>query len=272
MDDKKVKYNKIPDIIGKSEDDARDYLSKKKIKVKKFSVKKFNLNYKSGTVIKVVPDVNTKIAENKYVKIYVAENRLFTLFLAFLVVLLGVIFYYGYQLSYVMLNVDGPYIQANQIGYTTSNVIRVTAKSELENYTNYQYCMTSSDNANNCIWKSFEGDEFVVSDSGKWNIYVRAYNNHKKTYSLKSNKVEVFIDREQPIISNVQFVKNRNKVKFEVEANDYLSGIKSYFYSLDGVTYIKTEEEFEVYDLTTDRIYVKVVDQLDNETIKEVII
>ena len=272
MDEKKVKYNKIPDIIGKYEDDARDYLSKKKIKIKPRSIKKFNLNYKSGTVIKVVPDVNTKIAENRYVKIYVAENRLFTLFLALIVVLLGVIFYFGYQLSFVMLNVDGPYIQADRIGYTTNNIVRVTAKSELENFTNYQYCITSSESTNNCIWKSFEGNEFVVNESGDWNVYVRAYNSNKKTYSLKSNAVEVQIDRERPEIKNVQYVVNRNKIKFDIEAYDYLSGIKDYYYSVDGITYFKTESEFEVTDLTSDIIYIKVVDQLGNETIRVVLI
>ena len=272
MEKEKVIYNKIPDVIGKYEDDARDYLGKKKIKVKKRSIKKFNLNYKSGTVVKIDPPVNTKIPEGRIVKLYVAENRLFTIFLALVVFLLGVIGYFGYKLSYVMLNVEGPFIKSEYPGYTANNIVRVVTKSGLDNFTNYQYCMTLSDNTNNCIWTNFEGTEFTIGDSGKWNVYVRAYNSNNKKYSLKSNKLEVLIDKEQPIIQNVSFIKNKNKIKFEIDAIDPLSGIKSYSYSLDGNVYTECKNEFELSYIYTNKIYVKVVDQLDNETIKEVTI
>jgi hypothetical protein len=270
MEKEKVKYNKIPDIVGKYEDDARDYLSKKKIKVRKKSIKKFNLNYKSGTVIKVDPPEGTKIPENKIVKIYVAENRLFTIFLALIVFLLGIIGYFGYKLSYVMLNVDGPFIKSEYQGYTTNNIVRVVTKSGLENFTNYQYCMTLADNTNNCVWTNFEGTEFTIGASGKWNVYVRAYDKNTKKYSLKSNKLEILIDKEQPIIKNVTFVKNKNNIKFEIEAIDSLSGIKSYSYSLDGYVFTETNEEFTLSNVFVDKIYIKVIDQLNNEIIKEV--
>lgn len=268
MDKENVKYNKIPEVVGKYEDDARDYLSKKKIKVRKHSIKKFNLNYKSGTVVKIVPEAGTKITENKSVKLYVAENRLFTIFLSLVVVLLGVIAYYGYQLSYVMLNVDGPIIKADYNGYTLNNIIRVVAKSGLDNFTNYQYCLTASTNANNCNWVNFEGNEFTVGDSGKWNVYVRAYNKNNNKYSLKSNKLEVLIDKDQPIITNVSFVNNKNIIKFEIDAVDYLSGIKKYAYSIDGINFIESNKSFTVTNVTAEEVYIKVTDKLDNETIK----
>ena len=268
MDKENIHYNKIPDVIGKYEDDARDYLSRKKIKVKKHSIKKFNLSYKSGTVVKIVPEVGTKIPENKIVKLYVAENRLFTLFLALVVALLGVIGYFGYKLSYVMLNVDGPLIKADYNGYTSNNIIRVVAKSGLDNFTNYQYCITASTNGANCNWITFEGTEFVVGDSGKWNVYVRAYNKNNDKYSLKSNKLEVLIDKEQPIIDNVKFIKNKSTIKVDIKASDSLSGIKSYSYSLDGISFIDCRESFTTTVRSIDQIYIKVTDQLDNETIK----
>ena len=270
MEKEKVKYNKIPEIVGKYEDDARDYLSKRKIKVRKKSIKKFNLNYKSGTVVKVDPPEGTKIPENKIVKIYVAENRLFTIFLALIVFLLGIIGYFGYKLSYVTLNVDGPFIKSEYQGYTTNNIVRVVAKSGLENFTNYQYCMTLADNTNNCNWTNFEGTEFTIGDSGNWNVYVRAYDRNNKKYSLKSNKLEILIDKEQPIIKNVTFVKNKKNIKFEIDAIDSLSGIRSYSYSLDGYNYQETSEEFTLSKVFVDKIYIKVIDQLDNEIIKEV--
>ncbi len=271
MEDKKVKYNKIPDIIGKYEDDARDYLSKRKIKVKRRSVKKFNLAYKSGTVIKTVPEPGTKVKENETVKLYVAENRLFTIFLAIVVILLSVILTYGYKLSYVMMNTEGPYIKAEYSGYVKTNVVKVISLSELDNFTNYQYCVTSVDSFDKCVWNNIDTDFVTVSDSGKWYVYFRAYNSNNKKYSLPSNSVQVLIDREGPEIKTT-YVKNKDKITIEIDAKDNLSGIKAYLYSIDGSTYLDTTKRFDLNTYELEKVYVKVIDQLDNETIKEIII
>ena len=268
MEEKKTKYNKIPDVIGKYEYDARDFLNKKKIKVQKHSVKKFNLGYKSGTVIAIEPPVGTKLAENKSVKLFVASNRLFTLILASIVLILAFLGYKTYKYSYVMLNVKGPTITAEKDGYVKNNVIIIEEESELKDLNGYQYCKTTVSNSKNCIWMNFIGSEVNISDSGSWYVYMRAYNNENNKHSLASNAVEVYIDRESPKINNVIFTKNNNSINFDIDANDYLSGIKSYMYSLDGKHYIETTNKFKLENINTNSIYVKVTDNLDNETIK----
>ena len=269
MEKKKVQYNKIPDLVGKREDDARDYLSKRKIKVKAQSIKKFNLAYKSGTVIETVPAAGTKIKENDSVKLFVAENRLFTIFLAIVVILLSLIVSYGYKLSYVMLNTEGPYIKTEYSGFVKTNIVKVVTLSELENFTNYQYCLTTNSKYDSCVWNNIDTDYITVSDSGQWYVFFRAYNRNNKKYSLPSNRVQVTIDRDGPIIKT-SYVKNKDKVSMEINAKDDLSGIKSYQYSIDGINYKETTAKFEFSVLNTDKIYIKVIDQLDNETIKEV--
>ena len=268
MEEKKTKMNKIPDVIGKYEYDARDFLERKKIKVQKHSVKKFNLEYKSGTVIDINPPVGTKISENKRVKLYVASNRLFTLILTIIVLILAFLGYKTYKHSYVMLNVQGPTISLEKDEYVKTNVVRVTKKSELNNATGYQYCKTTNTSSKNCIWIDFKGEEFSISDSGSWNVYVRAYNKNNNKYSSPSESVKVLIDRESPRINNVSFIKNKEDLTVEIDAIDSLSGIKSYLYSIDGTTYLETYSKFKLYNIKVDKIYVKVIDNLDNETIK----
>ena len=268
MEEKKTKYNKIPNVIGKYEDDARDYLNKKKIKVQKKSVKKFNLNYKSGTVIEIEPSVGTKLAENKKATLYVASNRMFTLVLSIIVLLLAFLGYNTYKHSYVIFSVKGPVITKEFDGFVKNNVVRIKKDSELKGLTDYQYCKTTLANTNNCVWMSFLGDEVNISESGRWYVYMRAFNKENKKYSLPSSPVEVQIDRDPPTIKNVTFVKENNKYNFEIDAIDLLSGIKLYMYSLDGINYIETYSKFKLNNLNIDTIYVKVIDNLDNETIK----
>ena len=271
MEEKKVNYNKIPDVFGKREDDARDYLAKRKVKVKKKAIKKFNLAYKSGTVIKTEPPIGTKIKETETIKLYVAENRIFTMFLVVVVILLSIIATYGYKLSYVMINTHGPMIKADYNGYVKTNIVRVVTLSEMENFTNYQYCLTTSSTYDSCVWNNLETDFMTVSDSGKWYVYFRAYNRDNKKYSLPSNRLQVLIDRVGPDIKT-SFVKNKDKITFEVDAKDDLSGVKTISYSLDGNTYKETYSTFDITTTNITKIYIKVVDQLDNETIKEVTI
>ena len=53
---------------------------------------------------------------------------------------------------------------------------------------------------------------------------------------LPSNRLQVLIDRVGPDIKT-SFVKNKDKITFEVDAKDDLSGVKTISYSLDGNTY-----------------------------------
>ena len=269
MEKEKVQYSKIPDVFGKREDDARDYLAKRKVKVKKKAIKKFNLAYRSGTVIKTEPPIGTKIKENETIKLYVAENRVFTMFLVLVVILLSIIATYGYKLSYVMINTQGPFIKSDYNGFVKTNIVRVATVSEMESFTNYQYCLTTSSTYDSCVWNNIETDFVTVSDSGKWYVYFRAYNRKNGKYSLPSNRVQVLIDRSGPEL-RTSFVKNKDKISFEVATKDDLSGVKSISYSLDGVTYKETYEKFEINSYNVSKVFIKVIDQLDNETIKEV--
>lgn len=268
MDNKKINYNKIPNVIGKYESDARDFLHKKKIKVKKYAKKKFNLAYKSGTVIAIKPDVDTKISENETAILYVAENRIFTIILSLAVIILCLIGMKTYEITYVMLGVNGPVIEESTKYFSSSNTVTVTIPSELNNLTTYQYCLSTVKSADKCMWIDCN-DSITINDSGIWYVYMRAYNEYKDKYSNPSNPVEVKIDNNEPIIENITFTKKDNKTIFEVLAIDEISGIMSYSYSIDGINYVKSSNRFKI-DSSYDKVYVKIVDKVGNETIKEI--
>ena len=55
----------------------------------------------------------------------------------------------------------------------------------------------------------------------------------------------------------------------KIEATDKESGIKKYYYSIDGENYKETRKEFEIKD-KTEKISIKVEDKAGNKTIVEV--
>ena len=76
-----------------------------------------------------------------------------------------------------------------------------------------------------------------VSKTGKWKVVFRGVDKEGNT-SSNSNIEEVYIDNSNPIINKVS-IKNK---KVKIEAIDKESGIKKYYYSIDGENYKETRK------------------------------
>ena len=105
-----------------------------------------------------------------------------------------------------------------------------------------------------------------VSKTGKWKVVFRGVDKAGNT-SSNSNIEEVYIDNNNPIINKVS-VKNK---KVKIEATDKESGIKKYYYSIDGENYKETRKEFEIKD-KTEKISIKVEDKAGNKITVEVLV
>ena len=268
-----MERRKVPNIVGVSLDEAKEILEKANIEIEK-EKKKIDIFEKSGTVVKVEPKEETSLKKNEKVVLYVSDRKpILIIILLFLLCAflgrtsLGKTIIRGTEDKVIrVLNLSkptAPEITGGSKEWAQSQVVKVKKDSYAKKgLAYYEYCVGT--NLNKCVWKKTNTKNVRVSKTGKWKVVFRGVDKAGNT-SSNSNIEEVYIDNNNPIINKVS-VKNK---KVKIEATDKESGIKKYYYSIDGENYKETRKEFEIKD-KIEKISIKVEDKAGNKTIVEV--
>ena len=268
-----MERKKVPNIVGVSLDEAKEILEKANIEIEK-EKKKIDIFEKSGTVVKVEPKEETSLKKNEKVVLYVSDRKpiLIIILLFLLCALLGrtslgkTIIRGAEDKVIRVLNLSkptAPEITGGSKEWAQSRVVKVKKDSYAKKgLAYYEYCVGT--NLNKCVWKKTNTKNVRVSKTGKWKVVFRGVDKEGNT-SSNSNIDEVYIDNSNPIINKVS-IKNK---KVKIEATDKESGIKKYYYSIDGENYKETRKEFEIKD-KTEKISIKVEDKAGNKTTVEV--
>ena len=268
-----MERKKVPNIVGVSLDEAKEILEKANIEIEK-EKKKIDIFEKSGTVVKVEPKEETSLKKNEKVVLYVSDRKpILIIILLFLLCAflgrtsLGKTIIRGAEDKVIrVLNLSkptAPEITGGSKEWAQSQVVKVKKDSYAKKgLAYYEYCVGT--NLNKCVWKKTNTKNVRVSKTGKWKVVFRGVDKAGNT-SSNSNIEEVYIDNNNPIINKVS-IKNK---KVKIEATDKESGIKKYYYSLDGENYKETRKEFEIKD-KTEKISIKVEDKAGNKTTVEV--
>ena len=268
-----MERKKVPNIEGVSLDEAKEILEKANIEIEK-EKKKIDIFEKSGTIVKVEPKEETSLKKNEKVVLYVSDRKpILIIILLFLLCAflgrtsLGKTIIRGAEDKVIrVLNLSkptAPEITGGSKEWAQSQVVKVKKDSYAKKgLAYYEYCVGT--NLNKCVWKKTNTKNVRVSKTGKWKVVFRGVDKAGNT-SSNSNIEEVYIDNNNPIINKVS-VKNK---KVKIEATDKESGIKKYYYSIDGENYKETRKEFEIKD-KTEKISIKVEDKAGNKTTVEV--
>ena len=268
-----MERKKVPNIVGVSLDEAKEILEKANIEIEK-EKKKIDIFEKSGTVVKVEPKEETSLKKNEKVVLYVSDRKpiLLVILLFLLCALLGrtslgKTIIRGTEDKVIrVLNLSkptAPEITGGSKEWAQSRVVKVKKDSYAKKgLAYYEYCVGT--NLNKCVWKKTNTKNVRVSKTGKWKVVFRGVDKEGNT-SSNSNIEEVYIDNSNPIINKVS-IKNK---KVKIEAIDKESGIKKYYYSIDGENYKETRKEFEIKD-KIEKISIKVEDKAGNKTTVEV--
>ena len=268
-----MERRKVPNIVGVSLDEAKEILEKANIEIEK-EKKQIDIFEKSGTVVKVEPKEETSLKKNEKVVLYVSDRKpILIIILLFLLCAflgrtsLGKTIIRGTEDKVIrVLNLSkptAPEITGGSKEWAQSQVVKVKKDSYAKKgLAYYEYCVGT--NLNKCVWKKTNTKNVRVSKTGKWKVVFRGVDKAGNT-SSNSNIEEVYIDNNNPIINKVS-VKNK---KVKIEATDKESGIKKYYYSIDGENYKETRKEFEIKD-KTEKISIKVEDKAGNKTTVEV--
>ena len=268
-----MERKKVPNIVGVSLDEVKEILEKANIEIEK-EKKKIDIFEKSGTVVKVEPKEETSLKKNEKVVLYVSDRKpiLLVILLFLLCALLGrtslgKTIIRGTEDKVIrVLNLSkptAPEITGGSKEWAQSRVVKVKKDSYAKKgLAYYEYCVGT--NLNKCVWKKTNTKNVRVSKTGKWKVVFRGVDKEGNT-SSNSNIEEVYIDNSNPIINKVS-IKNK---KVKIEAIDKESGIKKYYYSIDGENYKETRKEFEIKD-KIEKISIKVEDKAGNKTTVEV--
>ena len=268
-----MERKKVPNIVGVSLDEAKEILEKANIEIEK-EKKKIDIFEKSGTVVKVEQKEETSLKKNEKVVLYVSDRKpILLIILLFLLCALlgrtslGKTIIRGTEDKVIrVLNLSkptAPEITGGSKEWAQSRVVKVKKDSYAKKgLAYYEYCVGT--NLNKCVWKKTNTKNVRVSKTGKWKVVFRGVDKEGNT-SSNSNIEEVYIDNSNPIINKVS-IKNK---KVKIEATDKESGIKKYYYSIDGENYKETRKEFEIKD-KTEKISIKVEDKAGNKTTVEV--
>ena len=236
-----MERRKVPNIVGVSLDEAKEILEKANIEIEK-EKKKIDIFEKSGTVVKVEPKEETSLKKNEKVVLYVSDRKpILIIILLFLLCALlgrtslGKTIIRGTEDKVIrVLNLSkptAPEITGGSKEWAQSRVVKVKKDSYAKKgLAYYEYCVGT--NLNKCVWKKTNTKNVRVSKTGKWKVVFRGVDKEENT-SSNSNIEEVYIDNSNPIINKVS-IKNK---KVKIEAIDKESGIKKYYYSLDGENY-----------------------------------
>ncbi|MBO5475349.1 MAG: PASTA domain-containing protein, partial [Bacilli bacterium] len=252
---------KVPELKNELLEDAKEILDKSGIPYEENEEREFSLTVRRGRVIRTEPKENEEIRNDEKVTIYVSKLWLLPFILIFILLLLLSIVM-GIGVSKIYSN-NRPIIESTYQGWVQKNVVYVKKDANVSEIDTYFYCVTKSKRSNKCEWKETKTKNTLLSESGKWNVFFKArYKNGK--YSYISNRKEVLIDNNAPIINSITKNISSNSFSFDIKARDLESGIKSYSYKIGNKGYIEVDNKFTISKLDSNTEYTITIKIQDN--------
>ena len=230
--------------------------------IKNYKIKRnIDLSTKSGCISKI--DLDDTLT------LYVSERRFILVLLLLFFLCNLVVFTFNGTIS-TLFGTKAPVIKSENHEWSMNTLVSVNKDAIMKNELSYyEYCVTKSKNTLKCNWKRTDTKNIQVSVTGKWYVYFRAIDK-KNVKSKISNREYVQIDNEAPIINDVSEQLTLNSIKLTVKAVDNHSGIDKYYYSLDGIDFIESKEEYVFENLSPNTEYeitIKVLDKLGNTVV-----
>ena len=163
--------------------------------------------------------------------------------------------------------VSTPVISEGSSNWVKEAVIKIIKDSDSNRKIEYyEYCVSDKNDTTDCNWIRTDTKNATITENGHKYVFFRAVTDNNKKSSIVST--EVFIDNNGPIVNGVSKLEDGNNLVIIVDAQDDLGGIEKYLYSLDGIYFFESNENYYIFtdtDETTKIVYVKVVDQAGNE-------
>lgn len=160
-----------------------------------------------------------------------------------------------------------PEIITNNTGWTKKATvsIKTAASFNSDSLDHYEYCISANDSFDECSWRSTTDEQISIINSGV--NYVRFRGVSKRNYITDdSNTLKVLIDRTKPE-AEASVDTDENSISITVDASDKLSGIESYYYSLDGTEYLEGSQTYHFSDLvagSSHNVKIKITDKAGN--------
>ena len=194
------------------------------------------------------------------------KRRILLILLLLLFIIIGLIF----SIQKV-LGIGAPIINASTESWSRSVLVSVSKDARtFKKITYYEYCISADEGTSDCEWKRTYTKNIEVSTPGEWYVRFRAVTEDGEVGEMSSPQL-VKVDNVGPKINRIDRIEiTENGTKIQVFATDLGIGNIKYLYSLDGKTYVEAGDTFFLEGIGQDskqRIYIKVIDELGNETI-----
>ena len=261
----------MKELIGLKVSEAKEYLEKNKIEFEEKTIKKMTLKEKSGYIVKVEKDKETK----KIVLYESNRKQLVLIMILAVLVVLGFTSAFGNgiyksiqeQIIEIKGEITAPELEVEE-GWKKEHIIKVIKDSKSnKELSHYEYCVRE-DKKKECEWKETYTKNVIVGESGHFYVTLRGVD--VEGNKGKEKTVEVYVDNNNPEVESFKVIeKTQDSIKVKTEAKDKESGIEKYMYSQDGINYTEGKEEYTYSNLEAgkNRIYVKVIDKVGNETV-----
>ena len=160
-----------------------------------------------------------------------------------------------------------PEIKSNAEEWSTSATVSITKDATFGglDLDYYEYCISDSDTADDCDWKTSSVSSIRVRNSGTSYVWLRAVSK-SGVYSEISDYVITKVDREKPSASTTVSTNGSSSITIKVSASDNVE-VAKYEYSINGDDYISDGNAHTFTGLAVDTEYtikVKVSDPAGN--------
>ena len=255
---------KVPELKNEKLEDAKEILDKAGILYEDDEEKEFSLRVRRGRVTRTEPKENEEIKNGEKVTLYVSKLWLLPFILIFILFFL-VLVVGGIGVSQ-LINNNRPIIESTYEGWVPRNTVYVKKDVDVSKLDTYLYCVTKSKSSKKCDWKETKTKNTYLSESGKWNVFFKAKYKDGK-FSYVSNRKEVLIDNNAPIVESITKNVSSNSLSFNIKAIDHESGIKTISYKLGNKDYERVNNKFTISKLDPNTEYtitVRIEDKAGN--------
>ena len=273
----------IPNLKDKEVKEAKKILDKEKIEYEDETKKKYSLTVDKGDVIKTEPEAGKLYEKDEKVVIYESKGKMLILFIILAALIVGglsltfgkqILDSLNEQIIEITGGIKAPEIDLSgfkdengNIVWTKNNKLKIQKPDK--RIKKYKYCIREEKSTKNCTWEETEEPIILIPGSGHLYITIIPVDENGKEGQKK--EVEVYVDQNNPQVTALKVIEvTENSIKVETRATDKESGIAKYLYSLDGVNYVEDGVNHLFKDLLSNteyRVYVKVIDEVGNETI-----
>lgn len=160
-----------------------------------------------------------------------------------------------------------PKITANSTEWVKKATVSIESAASFTSDTldHYEYCISDNSSSKNCAWRSTTDSQISIINAGTSYVRFRGISS-RNFITAESNTVKVLIDRTKPE-AEASVDTDENSISITIDASDELSGIESYYYSLDGTEYLEGSQTYHFSDLvagSSHNVKIKITDKAGN--------